>query len=219
MKLKAGMIIEATVQDADKFNIFLTYDNVKGVIYVEDLAWIVSPRLEDYIIAENLLKVQVMDVLEPSKNRRFCFFSSRRTLEPTPLIKMVGYWYSKFDKHYPYPRVLVDPNWYCNKRGKIIDYLNSGWTHTQWRGLSFCRFECNPPAFEMGSKCLTDGEWVWPEGLVHYIEKHNVQLPEEFIDTMRTYNWNAKNRYEGPHQVPRGDPNPSFWLEWCSHFK
>jgi len=34
---------------------------------------------------------------------------------------------------------------------------------------------------EMGSSDLTDGVYVWPEGLVHYVEKHNVRLPTEFV--------------------------------------
>jgi len=33
----------------------------------------------------------------------------------------------------------------------------------------------------MGSSDLTDGTWIWPEGLPIYVEKYNVELPEEFI--------------------------------------
>jgi hypothetical protein len=34
----------------------------------------------------------------------------------------------------------------------------------------------------MGSYDFTDGVWVWPEGLSHYVEIHCVRLPAEFID-------------------------------------
>jgi len=35
---------------------------------------------------------------------------------------------------------------------------------------------------DMGRGELTDGVYVWPEGLAHYLEKHNVRLPQEFVD-------------------------------------
>ena len=213
------MVIEASVDDVNEFCVRLTYENLKGLVDIEDLAWVVSPRLDDYVTAENLLKVKITIV----SGKRF--FASRLPLESPPLSKMVGYWFWYENlwpwdvQQFPHPEILIDPNWYSDKRDKIIEYLNSGWTHTHWRGLSFCRFQCGTPSREMGSRCLTDGEWVWPEGLVHYVEKHKIQLPEDFIDTMRKYNWNAKNRYEEPHQVPKGKHDPSYWIDWSSRFK
>ena len=32
-----------------------------------------------------------------------------------------------------------------------------------------------------GVSDLTDGLYIFPSGLVHYIEKHNLHLPDEFI--------------------------------------
>ena len=34
----------------------------------------------------------------------------------------------------------------------------------------------------MGDSDLTDGTWVWPEGLVHYVDAHRLPLPKEFVD-------------------------------------
>jgi hypothetical protein len=34
----------------------------------------------------------------------------------------------------------------------------------------------------MGNSDLTDGTWVWPQGLVHYVDEHGLGLPEEFVD-------------------------------------
>lgn len=31
---------------------------------------------------------------------------------------------------------------------------------------------------------LTDGHWVWRADLAHYVEKYNLRLPQEFIDTV-----------------------------------
>ena len=49
-------------------------------------------------------------------------------------------------------------------------------------GYSNCRFggdgSCpTGPWVNMGCIALTDGEFVWPEGLVHYVEHHAVRPP------------------------------------------
>jgi hypothetical protein len=56
-------------------------------------------------------------------------------------------------------------------------------------GYSFCRFGCGIPDRDMGSCDFYDGEWLWPQGLAHYIERHSVRLPDEFIQTMRSHSW------------------------------
>lgn len=38
------------------------------------------------------------------------------------------------------------------------------------------------PIAGAGRSHLTDGVYVWPEGLAHYVELHNVHLPQEFVD-------------------------------------
>ncbi|WP_212823110.1 hypothetical protein [Catellatospora sp. TT07R-123] len=45
-------------------------------------------------------------------------------------------------------------------------------------GVSLCRLcGCGN-----GSAEQTDGEFIWPEGLAHYVEDHRVRLPDEFIE-------------------------------------
>jgi hypothetical protein len=38
---------------------------------------------------------------------------------------------------------------------------------------------------------LTDGTWEWPEYLAYYVAEYGVELPEEFITTMRSNGWTA----------------------------
>ncbi|MFE7508433.1 hypothetical protein [Promicromonospora sp. NPDC057488] len=38
---------------------------------------------------------------------------------------------------------------------------------------------------------LTDGHWVWPSSLAHYVERYKVELPREFIDDMRARQWHV----------------------------
>ena len=41
----------------------------------------------------------------------------------------------------------------------------------------------------MGSRDLTDGVWVWPEGLAHYVRDHGVVLPTSFIEHAARSAW------------------------------
>jgi hypothetical protein len=49
------------------------------------------------------------------------------------------------------------------------------------------------PAIESGHKGgvtpMTDGVWFWPAGLIHFIEKYNVRVPQEFIDHAASHAW------------------------------
>jgi uncharacterized protein (DUF952 family) len=51
---------------------------------------------------------------------------------------------------------------------------------------------------DMGDSDLYDGEWVWPEGLAHYVERHAVRLPEDFVESMRSCSWTVPDVPEEP---------------------
>lgn len=36
---------------------------------------------------------------------------------------------------------------------------------------------------------LTDGVWAWPSDLAYFYLKYNVELPDEFVDHMRSNGW------------------------------
>ena len=55
--------------------------------------------------------------------------------------------------------------------------------------MSWCRFGCS---LANGSAELTDGVFIWPEGLAHYVAEHSVALPDDFRQHA------AKNHYEVP---------------------
>jgi hypothetical protein len=135
-------------------------------------------------------------------------------------LRAVGYWRSTLEQReglverLPHPADLVTPGWLAGNRDRIISYLRSGLTFVQWRGLSSCRFDCAIDVFAMGSRCLTDGEWVWPEGLAHYIAHHEVRLPQEFVDGMRQNNWEIGLVESGLTPATHGEPDFTFWLAW-----
>jgi hypothetical protein len=75
----------------------------------------------------------------------------------------------------------VDPDWDEEERALVIDYLTHGAAARRFWGVSSCRL-CG---IENGRGELTDGEWLWPDGLAHYLIAHQVRLPEEFVAHVR----------------------------------
>jgi hypothetical protein len=61
----------------------------------------------------------------------------------------------------------------------------------------------------MGSSDLTDGTWLWPEGLAHYVRKHDVVLPEEFI--AHVVSRAPQKQPEHPEDIDTG-----LWTRWCA---
>jgi hypothetical protein len=39
------------------------------------------------------------------------------------------------------------------------------------------------------SSLFTDGSWVWRRDLGHYVGRHGVMLPPEFVERMRGFGW------------------------------
>ncbi len=89
----------------------------------------------------------------------------------------------------PDPRTLVDVNWDSDVRSRIASYLKNGKVLAYGFDYSYCRFRCGVSDTLMGSCDLTDGVWIWPEGLHHYVEIHSVRLQNEFINHMRSHDF------------------------------
>ena len=84
------------------------------------------------------------------------------------------------------PRDYIDKSWDTAEREKAIFYLCNGHIQSVEMGLSYCRFACGIDPAGLGTANLTDGVWVWPEGLAHYVELHYVKPPDVFLDHMRS---------------------------------
>ena len=94
----------------------------------------------------------------------------------------IGYWHSVQMPNFPNPGAFVDETWDQHERARIVRYLQSGLVVAATAGTSWCRFRCG--ISNVGSAELTDGIYSWPEGLAHYVDKHNVRLPYEVVKTM-----------------------------------
>jgi hypothetical protein len=121
----------------------------------------------------------------------------------------VGYWVTSLNDDFLFP-----PQEFVrtNLGAGVGSYLRSGEKYEQYRGYSWCRFQCGVPYDEMGSRDLTDGTWVWPEGLAHYVEAHSVNLPPRFVDHIASSIRTVANLRSQDDLVEFG-----FWEAWCRH--
>ncbi|WP_374969511.1 hypothetical protein [Terrabacter sp. BE26] len=103
----------------------------------------------------------------------------------SPLL-LIGYWSgSGAAEEWPSVAEFVDPSWDTDERLDVGVYLQSGLVARAWMGYARCRL-CD--LVKNGNLDLTDGTYVWPEGLAHYVLEHDVRLPNEFVDHVRAQN-------------------------------
>ncbi|GAA3654726.1 hypothetical protein GCM10022224_017170 [Nonomuraea antimicrobica] len=106
-------------------------------------------------------------------------------------LRLIGYWWSHDAPEWPRPQDWSDPYWSLEERDLVALYLESG-QHMPYAtaGLSLCRL-CDKPN---GSLEFTDGVFLWPQGLAHYVREHSVRLPDEIIK--RAQQWAEPMNWE-----------------------
>lgn len=141
----------------------------------------------------------------------------------------IGLWITGLgDDTLPAPQELVG-TMSADERARLVAYLEGGMRYRQYMGLSWCRFGCG--VAHLGSRSLTDGTWIWPEGLAHYVREYGIVLPGEFVTQALVRGTPVVTGWSGPgdrwHLLKsakeRGvvddtaEPaNPSFWIQWCA---
>jgi hypothetical protein len=93
------------------------------------------------------------------------------------MLTLLGYWRRDGHPEWPDPADFVDPDWDDVERHMTSLYVARGTIAKTFRGYSPCRF-CG---INNGDLEYTDGEYIWPSGLVHYIDEHAVRLPASFV--------------------------------------
>ena len=128
------------------------------------------------------------------------------TAKQSDPMRLIGYWIDGLqDNDYLPPQEFVRP--YGNlDREALADYLDHGDIFASYRGTSWCRFFCS---HKMGWREFSDGCWVWPEDLGHYVRQHGVALPEEFVGHVRM----GKPRV--PEHLWNRRVDEIFWKNWC----
>jgi hypothetical protein len=122
-------------------------------------------------------------------------------------VRLIGYWIESLrdSEYHPPQEFVADSD--AGVRRSVADYLDRGREYAAYRGTSWCRFFCDR---EMGGRELTDGAWVWPEDLGHYVRDHHIVLPDEFV----------RHALAGAPPLPRASwveqrADPTYWVAWC----
>jgi hypothetical protein len=109
-----------------------------------------------------------------------------------------------------HPRHLVDPGWASEEQPRIVRYLSEAPAIAHFCGLSYCRFGCGAN----GSAEHSDGVWVWPEGLAHYLARHDVRLPQDFVAHMRSRRFRPAAQSEV--EPFAAHVSSAHWRRWCA---
>ncbi len=124
----------------------------------------------------------------------------------------VGFWASYLEKDLPDINGFIDKSISLSERLMLSTYLKKQFEYEVWRGWSYCRFNCGIPEEQMGHSDYTDGKYVWPEGLSHYIEKHDLWLPSEFVD-------HVANNFDVKPDVRREEFSYRYDFSWWKSLK
>jgi hypothetical protein len=90
----------------------------------------------------------------------------------------IGYWRAEHAPEWPDVHDFIDQSWSENERNVVSAYLLSGTAVRHCMGFSPCRI-CGK---QNGNKEFSDGTFIWPEGLAHYIDEHAVRLPPRVVE-------------------------------------
>lgn len=96
-------------------------------------------------------------------------------------LKLIGYWNGGGlieNEIWPNPKHFVEELTEEEKENLLNYFYNGIPMPYAVAGVSECRL-CKKI---VGAGEFTDGKYVWPEGLPHYIKEHNVKLPEKFLE-------------------------------------
>ncbi|MBM0128153.1 hypothetical protein IMY96_25640 [Pimelobacter simplex] len=113
---------------------------------------------------------------------------------------LIGYWSGGHGSNETWPAVsdFIDHDWDEEERFDVGTYLKYGLVARAWMGYAPCRL-CDKQT--NGNLDLTDGVYLWPEGLAHYVLDHKVRPPEEFVRHVH-----ALNRWSDDWQI-----NDAWW--------
>ncbi len=127
----------------------------------------------------------------------------------------IGFWIEPDipDHRFRHPIAFVDSEWDLAERRLVAHHLRSGKRADSCMGYSWCRFHCGVDDAEMGDSDFSDGLWLWPEGLAHYVLEHAVRLPEEFLRHVRHEAEHPGRKYKllGTDQK---FCDYDFWVAW-----
>lgn len=126
-------------------------------------------------------------------------------------LQMIGFWKDRIADAFPLPMELEAPQTLAS--GLLADFLDAGVVAERWRGMAECRYECEG---YLGSTDLSDGVWLWPEGLAHYVRYHAVALPPSFVEHVLRRPAISQLRTESLGSRSRSNDS---WTTWAAQYR
>lgn len=136
----------------------------------------------------NLLTLEIGLSLFPYLNRK------GDEIHMNKLIAL-GYWKSEKQGDMPKPEDFIDFDWNIDTREAVISYLKEldRPENTIASGYTKCNLNCMVELVDLG--ICSDGTFVWPRSLVHYVEYHGVIMPNSFIEHVFNANKEVKSPF------------------------
>lgn len=98
-----------------------------------------------------------------------------------------GFWRTSADAkpfNAPLLNEIIDSEWNPTDINRIVNYLRQCpvviGTSTPPIACAMCDHKIPNPSIQR-----TDGVWIWPEVLTHYVEMHHVRLPDRMTEHIR----------------------------------
>lgn len=113
-------------------------------------------------------------------------------------VRWYGFWKEQGPSYANFPSILesVSQDWPERQNNSLLHYLvTSPLLSVTFRGAClFCGELCYLLKDEQLSTALrTDGVWVWPDEIVHYIEHHGVMIPSDMFSHIKKKRYRIKS--------------------------
>ena len=132
----------------------------------------------------------------------------------------IGFWDTgNKESTYIHPRLIAGHAWTADEKRIILNYLRSGVRINDQMGYSWCRLDPSIPHVKMGNAEITDGHWIWPEGLSVYVDIFDVELPREFTEHALRAKFDkkrAKKRIKYLDDWNKWRFDFDYWEKWCA---
>lgn len=128
-------------------------------------------------------------------------------------LEVLGYWFHELAPDaLPLPGHLAG-RWRARDRAIVLAHLRRGRTLVRYDAAAPCRFACG--VRHVGRREQTDGRFVWPEGLAHYVDVHGVQLPAAFVAHARRCAARPATAAPGVPPLSAGLYDVAPWRRWA----
>lgn len=99
--------------------------------------------------------------------------------------KWFGFWQvdAGNDAHLPPLEAWIAPAWQPEDREGLLSYIENASLVVASSDLKSPCLICGAP--QNSSDFRSDGDWLWPTDLAHYVSQHQIRIPDSMIQHIR----------------------------------